>query len=73
MTVIGSASGVRIDCDGCREYAASPGLAIEVLRRATGFVQHGNRDWCPDCWRERAASRFRASEPRRDDNGPAAA
>ena len=73
MTVIRSASGVRIDCDGCREHAASPGLSIEVLRRATGYVQHGDRDWCPDCWRQRAASRLPASGPRRDDSGPAAA
>ena len=73
MTVIRSASGVRIDCDGCGEYTASPGFSIEVLRRATGYVHHGDRDWCPDCCKERAASRFRASEPRRGDSGPAAA
>ena len=49
MTVVRSASGVRVDCDGCGDHAASPGLSIEVLRRATGYVQHEDRDWCPDC------------------------
>ena len=73
MTVVRSASGVRIDCDDCGDHAASPALPIEALRRATGYVQHEDRDWCPDCSRERTASRFRSAEPKPGDSGPAAA
>ena len=38
MALIQSASGTRIDCDLCDDYAAAPSLSVEVLRRATGYV-----------------------------------
>ena len=72
MTILRSASGTRIDCDECGEYAASPSLSLDVLMRATGFVRTGGRDLCPACWSEHA-SRSRAPDDRSGGNGPAAA
>jgi hypothetical protein len=73
MTVLRSASGSRIDCDECPHHAAAASLSIEALRRATGYVSHDGRDYCPSCWYEQAGSRFDPSfDPPRDD-GPTAA
>ena len=69
MTVIRSASGTRIDCDECDDYAAAPSLSIEILRSATGYVKHRDRDYCPSCWNRNPARRFDAPQ----DDGPAAA
>ena len=73
MTVVRSAAGTRIDCDACDEHAGSPDLSIEVLRRVTGYVSHGDRDWCPSCWKERTASQFHGTVDPPPDDGPAAA
>jgi hypothetical protein len=59
VALIQSASGTRIDCDTCEDYAAAPSLGVEVLRRATGYVAHEGRDFCPECW-----ERHTAAEPR---------
>jgi hypothetical protein len=56
MSVLASASGVRIDCDRCRDHAFSPHLSLARLRRATGFVRANGRDFCPRCARSRAAA-----------------
>ena len=62
MALIQSASGTRIDCDTCEDYAAAPSVSVEVLRRATGDVSHGARDFCSMCWEQ---SRRRSSRPKR--------
>jgi hypothetical protein len=49
VTVLPSASGSRIDCDGCGQRTSSPDLTIEQLRRATGYERVDDRDYCPDC------------------------
>ena len=49
MTVLASASGTRIDCDRCGWHAASPDLAVALLRRAAGFVRRDGEDLCSDC------------------------
>jgi hypothetical protein len=54
VTVVASASGTRIDCDRCGSHAASPDLAVAVLRNATGFVRRDDQDLCPDCYAETA-------------------
>jgi hypothetical protein len=67
MTVIRSASGTRIDCDSCDEYVSTPALAIETLRRATGYLSHDDRDYCPACWAQHLGDgerRGRDSNPR---------
>ena len=69
MTVIRSAAGTRIDCDECDDYVAAPSLSSEILRRATGYVRHDDRDYCPSCWKRDPARRFNAPW----DDGPAAA
>ena len=56
MALIQSASGTRIDCDMCEDYAAAPSLSVEVLRRATGYVLHDGRDFCPECWARHTAA-----------------
>ena len=73
MTVTRSASGTRIDCDHCKDYAAAPRLGVDVLRRATGYVREGDRDYCPACWERRTVRRYasRGAAPTRD--GPSAA
>ena len=50
MTVVRSASGIRIDCDGCAHHTAAPSFPLEVLRSTTGYVHHDGRDFCPSCW-----------------------
>ena len=50
MTVIRSASGIRIDCDGCAHHTAAPSFPLEVLRSTTGYVHDDGRDFCPSCW-----------------------
>jgi len=50
MTVIASASGVRIDCDACGQHTTAAARPLETLRLETGFVLHKGRDWCPGCW-----------------------
>ena len=73
MAVIQSAWGTRIDCDKCEDYAAAPALSLEVLRRATGYVTHGGRDFCGACWERHTASRFSArSEGPHSGGRPAA-
>jgi hypothetical protein len=69
MTVIQSASGSRIDCDHCARHSAAPSLSLEVLRHVTGYVSHGGRDYCPACWYEHTASRFRTSANSSTDDG----
>jgi hypothetical protein len=49
VTIVASASGTRIDCDRCGSHAASPDLAVALLRRATGFIRRDDADLCPDC------------------------
>jgi hypothetical protein len=49
MTVVGSASGTRID--ECGAHTRSTTWAAEELRTQAGFVLHAGRDWCGDCWR----------------------
>jgi hypothetical protein len=49
VSIVASSSGVRIDCDACRDYASSPDLALQRLRRATGFIRVNGRDLCPTC------------------------
>jgi hypothetical protein len=56
VALIQSASGTRIDCDTCEDYAAAPSLSVEVLRRATGYVSHDGRDFCPECWARHTAT-----------------
>jgi hypothetical protein len=56
MTVVRSAMGTRLDCDGCDGHAATPSLSIETLRRNTDYVQHNGRDYCPDCQHRRRES-----------------
>jgi hypothetical protein len=73
MTVLGSASGSRIDCDECAHHVAAPSVSIEALRRATGYVTHQGRDFCPSCWCEHKAWRSGASFEPPPDDGPAAA
>ena len=73
MTVLCSASGSRIDCDECAHHVAAPSLSMDVLRRATGYVSHDGRDFCPSCWYEHTSSRFRTSFAPPNDDGPAAA
>ena len=73
MTVIRSASGGRIDCDECAHHATAPALSIEQLRRATGYVSHRGRDYCPSCWYEHTAYRSGSSfQPGIDDGSTAA-
>jgi len=55
MTIVRSASGIRIDCDRCEEHAGAPSRSVEALRRATGYVTHGGHDLCPTCWAEATA------------------
>ena len=73
MTVLRSASGSRIDCDECAHHVAAPRLSIEDVRRATGYVNHDGRDFCPSCWYEHTSSRFSTSFAPPNDDGPAAA
>jgi hypothetical protein len=73
MTVLRSASGSRIDCDECAHHAAAPSLSIDALRRATGYVSHDGRDFCPSCWYRHTASRLGTSFVPPTDHGPAAA
>jgi len=73
MTVIQSASGSRIDCDQCAHHSAAPSLSLEALRRVTGYVTHGGRDYCPACWYEHTASRFHTSAGSSTDDGSTAA
>jgi hypothetical protein len=61
MTVVRSASGTRIDCDECPEYTAAPSLSLDILRRATGFVSDGSRDFCPSCYRQQPTLRLATS------------
>jgi hypothetical protein len=68
MTVLRSASGTRIDCDSCDDYVAASALAIETLRRATGYLSHDDRDYCPACWAHHKASRGDAERRGRDSN-----
>jgi hypothetical protein len=72
VALIQSASGTRIDCDTCEDYAAAPSLSVEVLRRATGYVSHGGRDFCSTCWERYTLSRF-AAEREETGGGPSAA
>jgi hypothetical protein len=73
MTVLRSASGVRIDCDECAHHAAASALAIEQLRRAAGYVSDRGRDFCPSCWYEHTAPRSSTSFQPSIGDGPAAA
>ena len=73
MALIQSASGTRIDCDACEDYAAAPSLSVELLRRATGYVSHRGRDFCAACWQQYTASRFEATSDDSTGGGPAAA
>ena len=52
MTVVANAFGTRIDCDNCGEYAASPNLTADQLRRAVGYVQVNGEDLCARCAQE---------------------
>jgi hypothetical protein len=61
MTVLRSASGSRMDCEQCAHHVAAPGLSIEGLRRARGYVEHDGRDYCPSCWYEHTSSGFPVS------------
>jgi hypothetical protein len=49
VTILSSASGLRVDCDACGTHAGSPDLSIAQLRRATAFIHHHGADLCPDC------------------------
>ena len=69
MTVIRSASGMRIDCDTCGTHTASSNWSDQDLRDQARFVRHAERDWCGDCW----AARSDTAEPAAPDDGPAAA
>jgi hypothetical protein len=73
MTVIQSASGSRIDCDHCAHHCAAPSRSIEALRRMTGYIHHGGRDYCPACWYAHTASRFGSSATSGADDGSTAA
>jgi hypothetical protein len=73
MTVIRSASGTRIDCDSCDDYAAAPALSIEILQRATGYVRDDGRDFCPACWAQYTTSRLGPASGAPTDDRPAAA
>ena len=58
MTVVRSASGTRIDCDECPQHTAAPSLSLDVLRRDSGYVSDGNRDFCPSCSRQHPTMRL---------------
>jgi hypothetical protein len=73
MTVVASAAGARIDCDTCGRHATTPAYAPHTLRHETGFVFHGGRDWCPDCWSRHTEARFSRVAAHPADDGPAAA
>ncbi len=73
MTVLRSASGVRIDCDECAHHAAASALAIEQLRRATGYVSDRGADYCPACWYEHTAPQSGTSFQLPIGDGPTAA
>jgi len=73
MTVLGPASGSRIDCDDCAHHVAAPFLSIEALRRTTGYVNSRGRDFCPSCWYQHTASRLGTSSTRPTDDGSSAA
>ena len=72
VALIQSASGTRIDCDLCDDYAAAPSLSVEVLRRATGYVSHRGRDFCSTCWEQYTTSEFAAEPQEPAGGGPAA-
>lgn len=73
MTVVRSASGTRIDCDECAEHTAAPSLSLDVLRRESGYVSDGRRDFCPSCCRQQPTLRLATSSaaiaPFSDDPG----
>jgi hypothetical protein len=69
MTVVLSAMGTRMDCDGCDAHVASPSLSIAELRHANGYVIRDGRDYCPAC---RGRSPDPSARPPHGD-GPAAA
>jgi hypothetical protein len=49
VSVLVSATGVRIDCDRCGQHVSSSDLSVDALRRASGFVYTGEADYCPSC------------------------
>ena len=49
MTVISSALGTRIDCDGCGEHVVTPRHSAAALRLATGYARLDGHDYCPRC------------------------
>jgi hypothetical protein len=73
MTVIASASGVRIDCDACGYHTTATASPLERLRFESGFVLHAGRDWCPDCWTGHGLAGLAGRDGGADDDGPAAA
>ena len=54
MTVIASASGIRIDCDNCGAHVSAPEGTAAHLRTATGYVNPAGQsfDFCPGCAEE---------------------
>ena len=73
MTVVRSASGVRIDCDQCGQHAGAAVRSVEALRHATGYVRHRGGDLCAHC--SAGLTTAGAREPSRPppDRGPRAA
>ena len=73
MTIVRSASGIRIDCDRCEHHTGARALSVDELRYATGYVSHRGHDLCPSCGRSLTAARFQTPTATRTDDGPAAA
>jgi len=73
MTVVRSASGIRVDCDECPHHTAAASLSLEVLRRTSGYVAYDGRDFCPSCWYRHTAMRLGTSSHTSTDEGPTAA
>ena len=73
MTIIRSASGIRIDCDHCEHHTGARAVSVDELRDATGYTSLSDHDLCPSCGRSPTAMRIPTPTGTRTDHGPAAA
>ena len=73
MTVISSALGTRIDCDGCGEHVTTTHDSTDALRLATGYALVDGHDFCPRCVEGSIGAQADAPLREPPDSGPAAA
>jgi hypothetical protein len=73
VTVISSASGTRIDCDGCGDHVMTTHNSTAALRLATGYALVDGHDFCPRCVEASNGAQPDAPLTEPPDSGPAAA